>query len=482
VKKLIKKTLLYTITIVLAGCVLSLRALYAADAPGLPDVLLIGDSISVGYAPDTREILKGKANVHHPGNCMFSGNVAANINKWLGKEKWDIVHFNAGIWDCHFVDKNGNIMLEHDHDDYYDESHIRTSQAQYKANINKIVDAIVATGAKPIFATTTPIPIWNNKRRAYLNNLNQIAKDLMFYKQVQVNDLYGYALPNLKRWQLPDGCHFNALGRRQLARKVSAEILKALGSEDKVLDWKPEKVSQATMHGRDVIRYNHNCLKRWGYEQSQNQFFYVMVPGKKLSKNPLVVFLHSAGGNAETELDGNVIRVASYGNEFVGLLLNSPHTLAKPVNGHTDYDWWWGANAIKKHPHMYKNKMTPVENRVFDTMEWVIQNYNIDRNRVYLHGVSMGGSGTLGIGLAHGDIFAAIRAEVFAGIDHAVYRFQNATAEPPYVVMLLSQLDRRQKVSSGFWILFRPSIWAQAMHGTFMAMTTELTTKTLIRR
>jgi hypothetical protein len=65
------------------------------DDPELPRVLLIGDSISIDYTPDTRKILKGKANVHRPAcNCMFSGNVAANIGKWLGKSKWDVVHFN----------------------------------------------------------------------------------------------------------------------------------------------------------------------------------------------------------------------------------------------------------------------------------------------------------------------------------------------------------------------------------------------------
>ncbi len=442
---LTKKLLFYALAIILVRCALSPHTLYAADTPRLPNVLLIGDSISIDYTPDTIELLKGKVNVHRPAcNCMFSGHVAANINKWMGKEKWDIVHFNAGIWDCHFLDKNGNLMRDCDYD-YYDQGRIRTSQAQYKANLNKIVDAIILTGAKPIFATTTTIPGWNDKRRAYLNGLNEIAKDLMFYKQIQVNDLYSYSLPYLKQWQLSDHVHFNPLGKKQLAKQVSAEILKALGSEAKVLDWMPKEETQTTIQGRDVICYNHNCLKRWGYEQSQNQFFYVMIPGKKLNKNPLVVFLHSAGGNAKTELEAHVRFVTNYGDEFVGLLLNSPSALDKPVNGSTDYDWWWGEKAIKKHPHLYENKMTPVENRVLDTIEWVIQNYNIDRNRVYLRGVSMGGSGTLGIGLAHGDIFAALRADVFAGVDHAVYRLKNATAEPPYVVMLLSQLDSWSK-------------------------------------
>ena len=325
------------------------------DDPQLPRVLLVGDSISIDYTPDTRELLKGKANVHRPAcNCMFSGHVAANINQWLGTNKWDIVHFNAGIWDCHFLDKNGNMLRNFDRD-FYDAALIRTSPAQYKENLNKIVDAIFSSGATPIFATTT-IPLWNDKRRDYLKNLNEIAETLMFYKQVAVNDLYSYSLPHLKEWQLPDQVHFNPLGKKQLAEKVSASILKALGSEDKILEWTPSEAAQSNIQGRKVIRYNHDCLKSWGYDKAQNQFFYVMCSASDLRKKPLVVFLHSAGGNAETELDGNVKRIVNYGDEFVGLMLNSPSKLAEPVNDSSEYDWWWGAKAIKLEPEVYKKK------------------------------------------------------------------------------------------------------------------------------
>lgn len=34
------------------------------DTPGLPRVLLIGDSISMGYTLPVRDLLKGRANVH----------------------------------------------------------------------------------------------------------------------------------------------------------------------------------------------------------------------------------------------------------------------------------------------------------------------------------------------------------------------------------------------------------------------------------
>ena len=44
--------------------------------------------------------------------------------------------------------------------------------------------------------------------------------------------------------------------------------------------------------------------------------------------------------------------------------------------------------------------------------------YAIDRDRIYLSGLSMGGCGTLAIGMPHGDVFAALRAQVPAGTEY----------------------------------------------------------------
>ncbi|MGH9342569.1 MAG: SGNH/GDSL hydrolase family protein, partial [Terriglobia bacterium] len=70
------------------------------DDPGLPRVLLIGDSISIYYTITVRNSLKGKANVHHipvnGGNTEFALN---HLDDWLGIGKWDVIHFNWGLHD-----------------------------------------------------------------------------------------------------------------------------------------------------------------------------------------------------------------------------------------------------------------------------------------------------------------------------------------------------------------------------------------------
>src|SRR6476620_12659536 len=74
------------------------------DDPALPRVLLIGDSISIGYTVPVRELLQGKANVHRiPTNGGPTSNGLKNIDKWLGNGKWDIIHFNWGIHDLKFM-------------------------------------------------------------------------------------------------------------------------------------------------------------------------------------------------------------------------------------------------------------------------------------------------------------------------------------------------------------------------------------------
>ena len=60
-----------------------------SDVPGLPRVLLIGDSISMGYTLDVRAKLKDHANVHHPAeNCGPTERGLARLDKWLGTNRW----------------------------------------------------------------------------------------------------------------------------------------------------------------------------------------------------------------------------------------------------------------------------------------------------------------------------------------------------------------------------------------------------------
>ena len=79
--------------------------------PGLPRVLLIGDSISIGYTLPTRELLDGKANVHRiPTNGGPTTRGLEQLDRWLGDSRWDVIHFNFGLHDLKRADAKGTLV------------------------------------------------------------------------------------------------------------------------------------------------------------------------------------------------------------------------------------------------------------------------------------------------------------------------------------------------------------------------------------
>jgi acyl-CoA thioesterase-1 len=190
------------------------------DEPGLPRVLLIGDSISIGYTLPTRELLKGKTNLHRiPANGGSTKDGLAKLDGWLGKEKWDVIHFNWGLHD-----------LKHFKDGKLDMSGPQvTPPDEYEKNLRELVKKLKATGAKLIWATTTPVPE-GSAGRAHADEIkyNAIAARVMKDEGIPANDLHELCLPKLSEWQLPQNVHFNADGYAGLAAKVAAEIEAAL--------------------------------------------------------------------------------------------------------------------------------------------------------------------------------------------------------------------------------------------------------------
>lgn len=191
------------------------------DQPGLPRVLLIGDSISIGYTLDVRAKLKGKANVHRiPTNGGPTTNGLANLKTWLGNEKWDVIHFNWGLHDLYRVpdDKQPG-------DPKAAGNRHRVPLDQYEKNLRELVKQMKATDATLIWCSTTPVPEGSASRVPGDEvKYNQVAAKIMGENQVAIDDLCSYALPELKRIQLPANVHFSAEGSEFLARKVAASI------------------------------------------------------------------------------------------------------------------------------------------------------------------------------------------------------------------------------------------------------------------
>ena len=194
------------------------------DEPGLPRVLLIGDSISIGYTLPTRKLLQGKANVHRPiANCGPTTRGVAQVDAWLkdkrlGNGTWDVIHLNFGLHDLKFM-KEGQRQVPID---------------QYEENLRTIVAKLKATGAKLIWASTTPVPEGDLKPKRLNEDViayNAAALRVMEENGVAVDDLYGLAMPQLEKIQRPVNVHFHTEGSNVLAQQVAEAIAKALAQK-----------------------------------------------------------------------------------------------------------------------------------------------------------------------------------------------------------------------------------------------------------
>ena len=98
--------------------------------------------------------------------------------------------------------------------------------------MREIVAALKKTGAKLVFATTTPVPEGRLSPRRDPEDpprYNAIARKVMEENGVAVNDLHAFALPRLKEIQRPQNVHFNEEGSKLLAGEVVRHVRQALG-------------------------------------------------------------------------------------------------------------------------------------------------------------------------------------------------------------------------------------------------------------
>ena len=191
------------------------------DDAALPRVLLIGDSISMGYTEPVRKLLRGRANVSRiPENGGPTTNGLDHLASWLGDGRWDVIHFNFGLHDIK-LDASGR--------------NPQVSIQQYDANLRELVKRLKATNAKLIWASTTPVPpvpwmkLEPHRRTPDAPFYNVVAQKVMEENGVLIDDLYSLALPKLETIQQPANVHFTEAGYEELAGQVAASILKALG-------------------------------------------------------------------------------------------------------------------------------------------------------------------------------------------------------------------------------------------------------------
>ncbi len=206
--------------------------------PQLPNVLILGDSISIGYTRDVRALMNGKANVYRPmsgknspANCGDTGIGLANIDGWLGDKKWDVIHFNWGLWDLCYRNPSSKEQGNRDKKN----GKVSFTPEQYRANLEKLVLRLKATGAQLVWASTTVVP--EGEAGRFVGDdakYNAIAAEIMKRHDIPTDDLYTLSKsldPEL--FVKPGDVHFTVKGYQQLAAQVAASLSQALEKSGK---------------------------------------------------------------------------------------------------------------------------------------------------------------------------------------------------------------------------------------------------------
>lgn len=195
----------------------------AANDDKVKNVLIIGDSISIGYTPFVQKTLAPEVYLeHNAGNGGSTVRGVESVEKWIGNRQWDVILFNFGLHDLvhkdslNKYDVNGKVAVTLD---------------EYRKNLEVIVAKMRETTATLIFITTTEVPVNSAGRKVGdPAKYNAVALDVMKKNGVEVIDLYTLSLTVHPQNSKPGNVHYTDKGYELLAeplvRAINAAIKK----------------------------------------------------------------------------------------------------------------------------------------------------------------------------------------------------------------------------------------------------------------
>lgn len=209
----------------------------STDDPGLPRVLIVGDSISMNYFDALKKHLEGVANVHRiDGNGGPSDRGVACMELWLGDYTqpglhWDVIQFNHGLHDLkQFYDERSETYGKH-----------QITIDQYKQNLAKEIEIMKRTGATLMWCDTTPVPsssvgVWGGvkmgRRHGEEKVFNNAAREVLKgHPDILINEL-GNAVtrdePFEKWWDGQDVHFWDGRQQEVVGKYVADQIKRAL--------------------------------------------------------------------------------------------------------------------------------------------------------------------------------------------------------------------------------------------------------------
>ncbi len=179
-------------------------------------VMLIGDSIRLGYQARVTALLKDRATVAGPqDNCRFSAYTLFCLAQWVIEDDFDVIQWNNGQWDvCIMPD-----------------GRIHTPLAEYCDLQQRIAGILLKKARRVIFATTTPV--WpeqftsaarNPRRNEDIREYNRAAAEVLGPMGVAINDLHALLAGDVKQYISADMVHLTDAGNDLCAGRVAAMI------------------------------------------------------------------------------------------------------------------------------------------------------------------------------------------------------------------------------------------------------------------
>ena len=197
---------MFRITRFIPITMLAILPVFAYGQKSLPRVLVLGDSVASQATREMPKEIKSKVEVVYgawqPGEVADTTTALRVLERLLGhidrngkqvpaekRKKWDVIHFNFGLGDLvHRVPglKSVRVMPIHAG------GVCNTNPKQYEANLRELVKRLKATGAKLVWASTTPIrhSASNVFEMGSEVKYNAIAAKVMASEKIQINDMY----------------------------------------------------------------------------------------------------------------------------------------------------------------------------------------------------------------------------------------------------------------------------------------------------
>lgn len=190
----------------------------------LMKILLIGDSIRMFYQSEVVSQLGGDYEIFAPKeNCRYSLYVLNSLRFWLNSyPSPDIIHFNAGLWDTAILYREDGCFIDLEN---------------YVKYMKSVLRELKKTGAKIIFATTTPVsdekealsgPNPPAHKNQDIINYNNAVLEAFKDEDIIVNDLFSVIYSKKEKYLSEDMIHPNEEGVKLLGATV-ANCIKACG-------------------------------------------------------------------------------------------------------------------------------------------------------------------------------------------------------------------------------------------------------------